>query len=130
MIMISRNAQSTTRLMTIWGAGAKNSVEELKEAVKVLVDEYFVEGDLDEALNCVRELHYMATLLADMLEYNLELSAREQYVKENIPTVLIVDAKSLYDLLVSPSDGGKDREACVDVVMIRAALEAFGTQVR
>lgn len=54
--MISRNAQSTTRLMTIWGAGAKNSVEELKEAVKVLVDEYFVEGDLDEALNCVREL--------------------------------------------------------------------------
>ena len=42
--------------MTIWGAGAKNSVEELKEAVKVLVDEYFVEGDLDEALNCVREL--------------------------------------------------------------------------
>lgn len=47
---------SSTRLMNIWGAGAKSSVEELKESVKVLVDEYFVAGDMDEALDCVRDL--------------------------------------------------------------------------
>jgi len=48
--------QSSTRLMNIWGAGAKASVEELKQSVKVLVQEYFVEGEVDEALDCVREL--------------------------------------------------------------------------
>ena len=47
---------SSTRLINVWGAGAKNSVEELKASVKTLVDEYFVEGELDEALDCVREL--------------------------------------------------------------------------
>jgi hypothetical protein len=47
---------SSTRLINVWGAGAKSSVEELKASVKTLVDEYFVEGELDEALDCVREL--------------------------------------------------------------------------
>jgi hypothetical protein len=30
--------------MNVWGAGAKSTVEDLKDAVKVLVDEYFIEG--------------------------------------------------------------------------------------
>ena len=47
---------SSTRLINIWGAGAKSSVEELKASVKTIVDEYFVQGELDEALDCVREL--------------------------------------------------------------------------
>jgi len=44
------------RLMNIWGAGAKSSVEELKASVKGLVEEYFLQGNMDEALDCVREL--------------------------------------------------------------------------
>ena len=39
-----------------WGAASKNSVEELKASVKTLVDEYFVERELQEAVRCVREL--------------------------------------------------------------------------
>lgn len=39
-----------------WGTGAKFSVDELKQAVKALVDEYFVEAELDEAVRCVLEL--------------------------------------------------------------------------
>ncbi|EKX43265.1 hypothetical protein GUITHDRAFT_73273 [Guillardia theta CCMP2712] len=47
---------SSTRIMNVWGAGAKNSVEELKESVNALVEEYFVEGELKEAVRCVQEL--------------------------------------------------------------------------
>ena len=47
---------SSTRIMNIWGAGAKHSVEELKEAVGMLVNEYFESGDLSEAVRCVQEL--------------------------------------------------------------------------
>lgn len=39
-----------------WGAASKSSVEELKASVKTLVDEYFVERELQEAVRCVREL--------------------------------------------------------------------------
>ena len=39
-----------------WGAASKSSVEELKGSVKTLVDEYFVERELQEAVRCVREL--------------------------------------------------------------------------
>jgi len=46
----------TARVLNAWGAGAKSSVEELKSSVRVLVDEYFVEGELEEAVRCVREL--------------------------------------------------------------------------
>ena len=39
-----------------WGAASKSTVDELKAAVKALVDEYFVERELQEAVRCVREL--------------------------------------------------------------------------
>ena len=39
-----------------WGAASKSSVEELKASVKTLVDEYFVEREVQEAVRCVREL--------------------------------------------------------------------------
>ena len=45
-----------TRIVNVWGAGAKSSVEELKAVVRALVDEYFVESELEEAVRCVVEL--------------------------------------------------------------------------
>ena len=39
-----------------WGAASKSSVAELKASVKTLVDEYFVEREVQEAVRCVREL--------------------------------------------------------------------------
>jgi len=47
---------SSTRIMNVWGTGAKESVDELKDSVKTLVEEYFVEGELNEAVRCVQEL--------------------------------------------------------------------------
>jgi hypothetical protein len=53
--------QGSSRIMHVWGSGAKQTMEELRESVRMLVDEYFVSGDVDEAVKCVRELeapHY------------------------------------------------------------------------
>jgi len=47
---------SSTRIMNLWGAGAKSSVEELKALVCTLVEEFFDSGDLAEAVRCVQEL--------------------------------------------------------------------------
>ena len=46
----------SARILNAWGAGAKSTVDELKGSVKMLVDEYLVEGELEEAVRCVLEL--------------------------------------------------------------------------
>mmetsp|Transcript_21960 Transcript_21960/g.52706 ORF Transcript_21960/g.52706 Transcript_21960/m.52706 type:complete len:455 (+) Transcript_21960:293-1657(+) len=47
---------SSARIMNVWGVGSRRSVSELKESVSALVEEYYVEGELEEAVRCVREL--------------------------------------------------------------------------
>jgi len=48
------HSAGTARVLNAWGA--RSTVDELKAAVKLLVDEYFVQGELAEAVRCVREL--------------------------------------------------------------------------
>ncbi len=47
---------SNTRIMNVWGVGARRTVDELKESVAALVEEYYVEGEVVEAVKCVQEL--------------------------------------------------------------------------
>jgi len=55
-VSVLMQKHSSTRLMNIWGGGAKNSVQELKASVNMLVQQYFVEGELDEALDAVKQV--------------------------------------------------------------------------
>lgn len=47
---------SGSRLATIWGPGDGRSVVEMKRAVRALVAELFLSGDVDEAVKCVKDL--------------------------------------------------------------------------
>jgi len=44
-------------LERIWGPGDGRPVREMKVAVDLLIQEYFVSGDVDEASRCIRELN-------------------------------------------------------------------------
>jgi hypothetical protein len=87
-------------------------------------------AEAQAALNATRELHWVATLITEFVVEHLDLSDREATVAKTVPTVLIVDAKALYDLLRSPTGGGRDRESGVDVIILRDALKKFGTDCR
>jgi len=76
-VMDLMQKRSSTQLMNIWGAGAKSSVDELKTSVKQLVMVYFGEGDLDAALDCVKELdapHFGHELVKRITYHAVELS--------------------------------------------------------
>lgn len=53
--MLSRE-HAGAQLERIWGPGDGRPVKELKVAVDLLVEEYILSGDMDEAARCVREL--------------------------------------------------------------------------
>ena len=47
----------TARLERIWGPGDGRPVEELKQAMDQLLEEYLMSRELDEAARCVKELN-------------------------------------------------------------------------
>lgn len=53
--MLSRDHQHS-RVEKIWGPGDGRPVDELKEAIDALLQEFLISGDLGEAERCVREL--------------------------------------------------------------------------
>jgi hypothetical protein len=90
-------------------------------------------AETQQALNTARELAWTATLLSEISHGHIDLEVRGQVVQETVPTTLVVDCKSLYDLLVAPTvatGSGRDREASVDVIMLRQVVEEIGAEVR
>ena len=57
-------------------------------------------AETQQALNTARELAWTATLLSEIIHGHIDLEVRGQVVQETVPTTLVVDCKSLYDLLV------------------------------
>ena len=47
----------TVRLEHVWGPGDGRSADELKEAVKVTIEEYLSSSDLGEAARCIHEMN-------------------------------------------------------------------------
>jgi hypothetical protein len=90
-------------------------------------------AETQQALNTARELAWTATLLSEIIHGHIDLEVRGHVVQETVPTTLVVDCKSLYDLLVAPTvatGSGRDREASVDVIMLRQVVEEIGAEVR
>ncbi len=71
---------SNTRIMNVWGVGARRTVDELKESVAALVEEYYVEGELDEAVKAIQELgvpHFGHEIIKKMVYRAVEKGERE-----------------------------------------------------
>lgn len=68
-------------LETCWGPGDGRSVSALKKSIDMLVKEYLLSSDLDEATRCVRELqspHFLHELLKRSVTMSLDESAEAQ----------------------------------------------------
>lgn len=67
---------SAARIARIWGASSScNSIAELKQAIHVLIDEYFEAQDLDEAIQCIDDLnvpHYHHEVVKMLFKYGVD----------------------------------------------------------
>uniref|UniRef100_A0A7S0ME80 MI domain-containing protein n=1 Tax=Cryptomonas curvata TaxID=233186 RepID=A0A7S0ME80_9CRYP len=92
--------QGSSRIMNVWGSGAKQTMEELRESVRMLVDEYFVSGDVGEAVGCVRELgapHYGHHIIKSLIYKAVE--SGEEQVRKSIVLVKALLAGDVLDHL-------------------------------
>ena len=55
-ILLSRS-HGVVRLGRVWGPGDGRPVQDLKNDIRLLLQEYFMTGDLGEAARCIQDLH-------------------------------------------------------------------------
>ena len=96
--------QGSSRIMHVWGSGAKQTMEELRESVRLLVDEYFVSGDAGEAVRCVRELgapHYGHQVIKSVIYKAVE--SGEEQVRRSVALIKALVVGDVLDhIQVSP----------------------------
>ena len=71
----------TARLEKIWGPGDGRPVEELKQAMDQLLEEYLMSRELDEAARCVKELncrHFHHELVKRGVKAAMEMDGPEK----------------------------------------------------
>ncbi len=92
--------QGSNRIMHVWGSGAKQTMEELRESVRMLVDEYLETGDAQEAVRCVQELgapHYGHQVIKSLIFKAAETG--EEQVRKSIKLVKALLAADVIDNL-------------------------------
>jgi programmed cell death protein 4 len=80
--------QGSNRIMHVWGSGAKQSLDELRESIKMLVDEYLESGDAGEAVRCVQELdapHFGHQIIKSLIYKAVE--SGEEEVRKSIALI-------------------------------------------
>ena len=81
----------SNRIMNVWGSGAKQTMEELRDSIKLLIDEYFVSGDATEAVRCVQELdapHYGHQVIKNMVYKAVEVD--NEHCDEAVRKVILL----------------------------------------
>ena len=100
--MLGRDHQYS-RVEKIWGPGDGRPVDELKQAIDALLQEYLISGDLTEAERCVRELR--------VPHFHHELVKRA--------VAIVVDKPEQQQLKIS----GLFRHLCVEEVLSQEQLQ-------
>lgn len=79
--VLLRDRHNSSRLERVWGPGDGRSVGALKKAVRDLVNELYLSGDVAEAVKCVRELrapYFAHEVVLRLVARAVDLKEREE----------------------------------------------------
>lgn len=82
------------------------------------------------ALDAIRHMEWLGTLLGEALHQNFSVEHREQWLP-SLLSCLMTDCKSLFDTVsTQTSSAGQDKGANLDIVVLRQHLKRTGTPLR